>query len=225
MYLGLYLALERAAADHPMLSQVVPPKGRDWVKARHEIPMGSLNKVNTPDELKEWAERCDKLAADGQLTAISKDLSVTEKLDGISIEVLYDGGTIEAGITRGDGTVGERITPNVKKMQGVPGKIGHSGRVSVRGEIILRKTDGERFSVKKKEVDPKFTVLKSLRNTAAGIARTKDPKLLWACPMLTILFYDVEGVEGLTSEKEKLDWIVAQGFAVCRTWSSGTSTG
>ena len=214
MYLGLYLALEREAPEHPILSRVVPPRGKDWVKAAHEIPMGSLNKVNAPEELREWVERCDKLAGDAELDPISPDLSVTEKLDGISIEVLYDGGEIEAAITRGDGTTGERITPNVQKMQGVPAKIPHKGRVSVRGEIILKKSDGAKFSVWKKKVDPKFTVLKSLRNTAAGIARTKDAKLLPGCPMLTILFYDVEGVEGLTNERAKLDWIVAQGFAV-----------
>lgn len=212
MYLGLYVALERAAPAHPMLARVVPPRGRDWVKAAHEIPMGSLNKVNTETELQDWAKRCDELAAASELEAIAGDLSVTEKLDGISIEVLYDHGEIEAAITRGDGVVGERITPNVEKMQGVPSRIPHTGRISVRGEIILTKKDAERFAAHKKAVDPKFTVVKSLRNTAAGIARTKDQKLLPGCRMLTILFYDVEGVEGLATEKDKLDFILSQGF-------------
>lgn len=213
MYLGLYVALERAAPEHPTLARVVPPRGRDWVKAAHEIPMGSLNKVNTEQELTDWAARCDELAEAAELEPTADDLSVTEKLDGISIEVLYDHGEIEAAITRGDGIVGERITPNVEKMQGVPSHIPHEGRISVRGEIILTKKDAERFAEHKKRVDPKFTVVKSLRNTAAGIARTKDPKLLPGCPMLTILFYDVEGVEGLEDEKDKLDFIVKQGFA------------
>lgn len=213
MYLGLYIALERSAPSHPILAQVVPPRGRDWVKARHEIPMGSLNKVNTREQLEEWAERCDKLATEAELDAISADLSVTEKLDGISIEVLYDHGQLEAAITRGDGVVGERITPNVAQMQGVPRTIDHRGRVSVRGEIILTKADAERFTVHKKSVDPKFTVVKSLRNTAAGIARTKDPKLLPGCRMLTILFYDIEGVEGLKTDEDKLEFIESQGFS------------
>lgn len=212
-YKGLWLALQRAAAEHVALTLVPPPAGTDWPKARHEIPMGSLNKVNAEDELREWATRCDELATKAELTPISEDLALTEKLDGISIEVVYAEGRVESAITRGDGMIGERITANVMRMQGVPAQISHLGRLSVRGEIILKKSDAPTFEAFKRGVDKTFDKLKSLRNTAAGIARTKEPKLLPACRHLTILFYDLEGLEGLSCERDKLAFLKAQGFA------------
>ncbi len=213
-YKGLWLALAKEAPEHPALETAVPPRGMDWKKARHEIPMGSLNKVNSEDELAEWAKRCDELAAKAELAPISSHLAMTEKLDGISIEVLYQDGVFENAITRGDGLVGERLGPNVRRMRGVPEKIGLPGRVSVRGEIILRKSDAKRFIEFKKKVDKRFVELKSLRNTAAGIARTKEPKLLPGCRFLSILFYDLEGVTGLKTEQEKLALVDRLGFAV-----------
>lgn len=212
-YKGLWLALSRIAPEHEVFAVVPPAQGLDWPKARHEIPMGSLNKVNTPDELRDWAKRCDELAEKAEFPPISDDLALTEKLDGISIEVVYAGGRVESAITRGDGVVGERITPNVMRMQGVPERIDHLGRISVRGEIILKKSDAPAFEAFKRKVDKRFEKLKSLRNTAAGIARTKDGKLLGACRFLTILFYDLEGHEGLSSERDKLAFLDARGFS------------
>lgn len=211
-YKSLWLALEKEDPEHPAFRMAVPPRGLDWQKARHEIPMGSLNKVNSPEELADWAKRCDEIGAKADLPAISQDLSMTEKLDGISIEVLYQDGELEDAITRGDGLVGERIAPNVAWMQGVPAKIDHRSRVSVRGEVILKKSDAKRFTAFKKKVDKRFTELKSLRNTAAGIARTKEPKLLPGCKFLTILFYEVEGVSGLETEAEKFAMLERLGF-------------
>lgn len=211
-YKSLWLALEKENPDHAAFRMAVPPRGLDWQKARHEIPMGSLNKVNSPEELADWAKRCDELATKGELLPISQNLSMTEKLDGISIELLYQDGVLEVAITRGDGLVGERITPNVARMQGVPARIAHESRVSVRGEVILKRSDADDFTAFKRKVDKRFTEVKSLRNTAAGIARTKDPKLLLGCKFLTILFYEVEGVAGLKTEAEKFELLERLGF-------------
>jgi DNA ligase (NAD+) len=211
-YKARYLALVETRPDHPVFDRIVPARGLEWPKASHEIPMGSLNKVNTPEELHQWAERCDQLAQGMELEPVSSDLAVVEKLDGISIELVYDHGRFETAITRGDGVIGERITPNALRMKGVREKIEHSGRVSVRGEIILRKSDAEEFSAFKREVDPKFEKLKSLRNTAAGVARTKDLKHLPGCALLTVLFFDVEGIEELDHERHRFEWLREQGF-------------
>ncbi len=213
-YKGLFLALHKKDAKHAALALVVPPRSMEWPKAQHELPMGSLNKVNTEEELQAWIKRCDEHAEKGKFDKIADDLAMTEKLDGISIELLYQDGEFEAAITRGDGTIGENITPNVARMKGVPGTIKQKGRVSVRGEIILRKTDSKGFVAFKKKTDPKFTELKSLRNTAAGQARTKEAKLLPGCKFITILCYDIEGVSGLKSEKEKISLIEKLGFSV-----------
>lgn len=211
-YKTVYLALQREAPEHPALRDVLPPRGMDWPKSSHELPMGSLNKVNSEEQLRAWTARCDELAEPHEVGPVSSDLAVTEKLDGISIEVLYDGGRFETAITRGDGVVGERIGPNVRRMKSVPETIPHRGRVSVRGEIILRKSDLSVFTAFKERVDSKFDRVKSLRNTASGIARTKDVKHLEGCRHLSVLFYDVEGVDGLETESDKLDWLSQQGL-------------
>ena len=211
-YKGLYLALQRVAPDHPIFARVPPARGMDWPKAAHEIPMGSLNKVNSADELAAWAERCDEHAKKLELAPIADDLAVTEKLDGISIEVVYDGGRVDAAITRGDGRIGERITPNVMQMKGVPAQIAYAGRVSVRGEIILRKSDAPALETMKQKADKAFDRIKSLRNTASGVARTKEAKLLPGCRLLTIMFYDVEGIDGFHTEQDKLAFLEANGF-------------
>ena len=100
---ALWDALVVAAPNHEALSQALIPEGVDWPKARHEIPMGSLNKVNSDEELRLWAERCDDLAAKASLPAMSGDLAMSEKLDGLSIEVVYHDGAVDAAITSGDG--------------------------------------------------------------------------------------------------------------------------
>lgn len=216
-YRATFERLEALAPDHVALTRVVPPEGHDWPKARHELPMGSLNKVNSKDELHAWCERCDALAEGLSLPLTSRDLSVTEKLDGLSLEILYDGGVLEAAITRGDGEIGELITANVLFMQGVPARIPSTARLSVRGEIVLLKADAPKVEAMKMRLDKDFKRLKSLRNTAAGLARAKEPKYLHACAHLTVLFYDLEGAEGLATERDKLGRLEALGFGIPRT--------
>ncbi len=216
-----YLKVQRSAPKHPALQGLIPARGQEWTKVAHEIPMGSLNKVNSETELRDWAKRCDVMADNGGLPPVSDALSIAEKLDGISIEVLYDQGKMEAAITRGDGTFGEQITPNVAHMQDVPSSIPYPARVSVRGEIILRKSDVGRYETLKKSADPKFEKVKSLRNTASGIARTKLQELSHAVTCLSILFYDVEGAPDLTTESDKHQWLKDQGFS---TPFTGTGT-
>lgn len=212
-YSARFSALEAGWPEHPALAQVPPPQGRDWPKQAHEIPMGSLNKVNRPEELKDWADRCDELAAEASLPPISADLSITEKLDGISIALTYEGGQLLEAVTRGDGAEGERITSNVAHMEGVPAQIEEQARISVRGEIVLRKSAVERYTETRLRVDPRYEGVKSLRNAAAGGARTKELKYLAGCPLLTVLVYEVEGLAAPT-EQDKLQRLRALGFSL-----------
>lgn len=211
-YAATYDAIASADGDDPLLSRVLPPRGYDWPKTRHEIPMGSLNKVNTADELRDWATRCDELAVKAELAEISDDLAVTEKLDGISLEVVYRDGELAAAITRGDGIVGEQITPNVLRIESVPHRIDRKGHVSVRGEIVLRKSDADAMIELRKELDKDFSGELSLRNTAAGAARAKSTKFIPGTRLLSVLIYDLEGIEGVETEQEKFDIIRKLGF-------------
>src|SRR5689334_18923528 len=131
--------LRELAPDHSLLASVGAPASAvtAWEKARHAIPMGSLNKAVNEEEFRAWAARCDELGAKSRLKPIHGDLFVTEKLDGLSLAVTYEKGKLADAITRGDGEVGERILSNARRMKGVPEKLATPVSVTVRGEIIL----------------------------------------------------------------------------------------
>lgn len=202
---------------HPVLAKVGSAElVSEWEKARHEIPMGSLNKAVSEEELRAWLTRCEELLGKDGHGAVAGDLFVAEKLDGISIEVIYQGGKLVDAITRGDGIMGERITSNVARMKGVPSRVKDKRSMSVRGEIILRLSD-------KKAHFPTGT---SPRNLAAGTSKRLDGT---NSQHLTVLFYDVEadrehtGAAGaeqafhVATEVEKFDLIRSLGFATPRT--------
>lgn len=193
--------LRALAPGHPALARVgAPPVSKEWEKARHAIPMGSLNKVTTEDELEEWIARCDELLEKDGLAGIRGDLFVTEKLDGLSLELVYSEGRLVDGLTRGDGEVGERITANVRRMRGVPERIAHEGTLSIRGEIVLRISDRARY----------FPDYSSTRNAAAGTARRLDGV---GCEHLTVLVYDVADELDLSDAVAKLALLRGLGFA------------
>jgi DNA ligase (NAD+) len=194
--------LRELAPDHPHFGAVgaEPPVVSEWEKARHMLPMGSLNKVTSEEELREWAARCDALAAQAGVPPISADLTVTEKLDGLSLELVYVKGAFTDGITRGDGEIGERITPNVRRMKGVPARLKEPLSLSVRGEIVMRLSDWRAH----------FAEAISPRNAASGTSKRFDGK---GSEHLSVLCYDVEGPE-LGSEEDKLRLLERLGFTL-----------
>ncbi|MFO0588001.1 MAG: NAD-dependent DNA ligase LigA [Polyangiaceae bacterium] len=198
--------LRALAPAHPVLAKVGSAAlVTEWDKARHEIPMGSLNKATNEEELRAWLARCDELLAKEGMASVSGDLFVAEKLDGISIEVTYRDGRMAEAITRGDGFVGERISPNVARMKGVPARITEKKPMSVRGEIILRLSD------MKRHFPAEHT---SPRNTAAGTAKRFDGS---GAEHLTVLFYDVADHVDVPTQREKFAWLRSLGFATPRT--------
>lgn len=178
----------------------------EWEKARHTIPMGSLNKATNEDELRAWLTRCNELGQVDGLGPFEHALAISEKLDGISLEAVYEGGRLVDAITRGDGEIGERITSNVRRMKGVPARIPYAGELSVRGEIILRLSDKERY----------FPDVASPRNAAAGTAKRFDGQ---GAEHLTVLFYDATDPLGATSELGKWQKLRDLGFATPRTYA------
>ena len=190
---------------HPVLAKVGSAElVSEWQKARHEIPMGSLNKAVSIDELRAWVTRCAELLAEDAHAPIDADLFVAEKLDGISIEVIYRDGKMVDAITRGDGEWGERITSNVARMKGVPARIKGGHSLSVRGEIIVRLSDLKKH----------FPGVASPRNMAAGASKRLDGQAAEHC---TVLFYDVADHLDLHTEVEKFAFLRGLGFATPRT--------
>jgi DNA ligase (NAD+) len=150
--------LRRLSPDHPVFSEVGAPAAEGWVKVAHPIPMGSLNKVQTVAEYNDWVNT--------KVAPILDDagLFYSEKMDGISIDLIYKNGELAQAITRGDGVEGQDITRNVRIMQGVQTKIMYQKECYVRGEIVCRKSDFAKY----------FQGESNPRNTAAGKATAQS---------------------------------------------------
>lgn len=139
-----------------------------WTKVRHASPMGSLNKAQNETDLRGWYVSCGNKGT---------SLIVSDKCDGISVSLRYEGGQLVRAATRGDGEVGEDITRNVVKMKGVVHFIkGFDGHL--RGEIVLRRSDWKKH----------FPTYSNPRNAAAGIAKRLDGV---GVEHLTVLHYQM----------------------------------
>jgi DNA ligase (NAD+) len=174
----------------------------EWKKAKHQIPMGSLDKVNLPDELTKWVDS----------TAPGEKLWVIEKLDGLSIELIYEYGSLVQAITRGDGTIGEDITSNVINMGGVMRELydfcdnlpdPFTG--SLRGEIIMTKTNHKAH----------FADKANPRNAASGVSKRLDGV---GSEYLDILFYQVLGDVDFDSEHDQWLWLKSHNLKTPNIW-------
>jgi len=166
-----------------------------WVKAKHQIPMGSLNKVNTPAEFAKWVTD----------VAYNEKLFVTQKLDGLSIELIYEGGLLTQAITRGDGDIGEDITVNVKRMDGVKSVLPTPFNGSLRGEIIMLKSKHRKY----------FADKANPRNAASGVSKRLDGV---GVEHLSIIFYQALGDVDFNTEVEQFEWLKAQGVIIPDYW-------
>ncbi len=150
-----------------------PPRDTEWEVLKHEIPMGSLAKVNTPNELTDWLS--DKYAKDGFI--------VSDKLDGMSLQVKYVNGVAVNACLRNNGVEGENILDNVKKMNGFKEKLPIPFNGFLKGEIILT---FENF-------DKNFAVdYQNPRNAVPGISRAYDGN---NAKFLDIVFYKATSKE------------------------------
>lgn len=155
-----------------------------WLKAKHQIPMGSLDKVNTPDQMTKWIND----------TAKSEKLMVTDKLDGLSINCVYKDGNLVQAITRGSqGLEGEDIFVNVKQMSGVKLHI-KDFTGSLRGEIIMLKSNHKTY----------FSDKANPRNAASGTCKRFDGLNV---DKLNVKFYQVLGNVEFKTEADMFKWL------------------
>ncbi len=167
----------------------------EWKKAKHQISMGSLDKVNSPNELNDWSKNKG-----------CKEWFVCEKLDGLSIELIYENGKFIDGITRGDGKIGESIGVNVIRMAGVHPKLKNNFTGSLRGEIIMLN------SVWKKDFSDKANP----RNAASGVSKRLDGVDV---DKLNVILYQVLGDIDFKSELDQFKWLENNKFQVPNYWA------
>lgn len=174
---------------------------------RHTLPMLSLANAFDENEAKDFDKRVKKIL--GPLSGVS--YVAEPKLDGLAVELVYEGGHFIVGSTRGDGVNGENITQNLRTIKTLPlqlirKEIPVPERLEVRGEVIIQIDKFRELNRKRQEAgEPPFA---NPRNAAAGSVRQLDPKITRGRP-LEIYFYGVGEVAGWTF---KTHWEILQTF-------------
>lgn len=196
---ALWDELKSLDPANPVLRKVGRDLSDGWPKARHLIPMGSQEKASNPEDFLAWASKISH-----------PEYIVQHKLDGASLELQYDRGILVRAVTRGDGTVGDDITPNVRRMKGVVQRLPEPFSGGVRGEVLMAKALHA----------AKYSDKANCRNAANGLMKRKDGE---GSPDLDVVCYDVAGtveaadgagVRPFEDELGKIDWLRRMGFEV-----------
>ena len=179
-------------ADHPDLitpdspTQRVGGKPKEgFPKVPHSRPMLSLDNVNNEAELRDWDRRVRELAGEGAVISYVCEY----KLDGLSMALHYQAGAngvslLKRGLTRGDGTIGEDVTGNVRTIRSVPLSIPHAKLIKaklpanfeVRGEVVMPQTAFLRMNEERESQG--LAPAANPRNAAAGTIRTLEPNIV-----------------------------------------------
>jgi len=181
----------------------------------HTLPMLSLNKALSEKEVLDFHRRAMETA---EVKESELRYTVEPKFDGLGVEVVYQDGVFKLGATRGDGSVGEDVTQNLKTIRSIPLKLqGGSppALLEVRGEIVMNKKDFEALNRDREEQQlPPFA---NPRNAAAGSVRQLDARMTASRP-LVLFAYAVGTIEGqqLSDQWETMRYLKALGFKITR---------
>jgi DNA ligase (NAD+) len=220
-YDALFRALQDLEEAHPDLRRPDSPTQRvggqpldSLPTFRHPTPMLSLQNTYNFEELRDFDERIRR--ALGAAAPAQVDYVVEPKLDGISMELIYDGGALLSAGTRGDGETGEEVTANVRTIRNLPLRLPPAagpGRLAVRGEIVMTKDGFQKLNARRREAGLEEYV--NARNSTGGLVRNLDPRNAAEAPLR--FFAHSRGVaEGLAwpSHSEFLETAQALGFQV-----------
>ncbi len=217
-YDTLFHELEALEGEHPDLRTPDSPTQRvggspldEFPTVEHAAPMLSLDSDNQESALRRFDERLRRVVEDASYV-------VEPKLDGLSVELVYENGVLVRAATRGDGMRGEGITENVRTIGAVPLRLREDERpapelLAVRGEVIMRLGPFEELN--ERLLAEGKTPFANPRNAAAGALRQLDPRITAARP-LDVYCYDVLrlGGEGFASQSELLAGLARWGFKV-----------
>lgn len=207
-----------AAADSPT-QRVGGAPLKEFKSVAHRLPMLSLDNTYSVEELRDFDVRVKKF-----LAADAIEYFVEEKIDGVSISLIYENGHLALGLSRGDGKTGDDITENLKTLDNVPLKIPVSGSykrklpqvLEIRGEAYLSHDQFEAINKEKEErgEDP----FANPRNACAGSLKLLDPRLVRARKLLAVM-HGIGFVDGdlpVSSQSEARDFFLNLGFAATK---------
>lgn len=180
-----------------------------FVEHEHIRKLYSLDKCNSFDELRAFDEKVRK-AAGGKVL-----YTLEYKLDGLTLCLTYENGLFKGAATRGNGSVGEDVTEQVRTIKSVPAAIDYKGVLEAQGEGIMRWSSFYKYNESADEP------LKNPRNGVAGAIRNLDPKVT-AKRNLDIIFYNVNYKQdgGVGSQSQSIEFLRSQRFKTDALWKS-----
>ena len=197
--------------DSPSQKVGATPTGK-FKKVRHAIPMLSLDNAFTDEDVTEFVDRVVRFLKLDEVPAFTAE----PKIDGLSLSLRYEGGMLVTGATRGDGTVGEDVTANVKTLSDIPQTL--KGRnipdvVEVRGEVYM--THEEFIALNKRQAAAEEPVYANPRNSAAGSLRQKDPSIT-ASRNLNFFAYAWGEMSAMPepTQADMVHWLGERGFII-----------
>ena len=217
--------LKKMEAEHPDLitpdspTQRVGGKPREgFVKVAHSVPMLSLDNAYNEEELRDWERRVHELTGQKEVEYVAE-----LKLDGLSMALHYAGGKYERALTRGDGSIGEEVTPNVRTIRSVPlvadPKAKLPATFEVRGEVLMPLAAFTRMNEDRERQN--LSKFANPRNAAAGAVRVLDPDVT-ASRRLDFFSYFlfVDGRPLHDKHSDNLKSLTAAGFKVNPNWKT-----
>jgi DNA ligase (NAD+) len=221
--------LKALEAAHPELASPDSPTQRvggapreGFQQFRHSVPMMSLDNAFSFEALGEFNRRVTQTTGRATVEYVCE-----QKFDGLSLSLIYEKGRLVRGVTRGDGTTGEEVTPNVKTIRSVPlaidpttlKKAGISANFEVRGEVIMTREAFEKMNEQQEAQGGKRFA--NPRNAAAGAVRMLDPKITASRQLEFFAYYLlVDGRVPKKKQSEVLETLTALLFKASYDWKT-----
>lgn len=179
---------------------------KGFTKYQHQYPLYSLQDAFSREELEAFDQRVRK-----EFPSISYVCEL--KIDGLSISLTYENGVLVTGATRGDGSVGEDITENLKRVKDIPLVLPEPVNITVRGECYMPRASFDRVNqIRQENGEPEFA---NPRNAAAGTLRQLDTKIVAKRNLATFLYQEVSPTDQ-SSQEGVLEKLARLGFVVNR---------
>ncbi|GGE37937.1 NAD-dependent DNA ligase LigA [Streptococcus himalayensis] len=210
-YDRLYHELVSLEEQYPTLVMPNSPTHRvggkileGFEKYQHQYPLYSLQDAFSREDLEQFDQRIRK-----EFPKVSYLCEL--KIDGLSISLMYEEGILVAGATRGDGSIGENITENLKRVKDIPLVLEQPLTLTVRGECYMPRASFEAVNqLRQENGEPEFA---NPRNAAAGTLRQLDTSVVAQRNLATFLYQEVEST-GATTQEGILQTLVEHGFSV-----------
>ena len=210
-YDQLYRELVELEAAHP--DEILPESPthrvggvvlKGFTKYQHQYPLYSLQDAFSREELEAFDQRVRK-----EFPSISYVCEL--KIDGLSISLTYENGVLVTGATRGDGSIGEDITENLKRVKDIPLVLPEPINITVRGECYMPRASFDRVNqIRQENGEPEFA---NPRNAAAGTLRQLDTKIVAKRNLSTFLYQEVSPTDQ-SSQEGVLEKLARLGFVV-----------